>query len=121
MSWLDDRQETMLKFLIQSYAQLRLLTDIPAKMHENFNRAVLACDQEAVRTQMQVHWVSPFEMMSALKRQNGVETADAEHDECLSSSVFDEWYAVLKEEDTVVHVSDVLRWLMDMDVLLDCS
>ncbi|KAJ4374685.1 hypothetical protein N0V86_007558 [Didymella sp. IMI 355093] len=62
---LDEREEEMQAFLVSGIGQLMALRDKP-EAFEIVRQALVACDHLAVRTQVQVDWTSPFELLEQL-------------------------------------------------------
>lgn len=112
MSWLDEREELMLKFLVQRLGELNSLSSGNDDLYEHYRHIVTECDRHATATQMRIHWVSPFELMREKMQKIGALDFDAEEADCFMSVEFVGWFENAKEHREVQSILTVLRVLL---------
>jgi hypothetical protein len=115
LQWLSKRQEEMFKFLIQSSGDLLALAKIAPgndAAREEYRRMIIDCDLQAIHTQVNESWVSPFELMAEEKRKRGVLDASADHADWFSSPQFCAWFDEVVRRQGVQSMISALRELI---------
>lgn len=105
--FLDEREAHMQAFLITGISKLMMLRQDP-KMFEMVRQAYVACDHDAVVTQVQVDWTSPFELLRQWPTE-GVSLAHPGPPLQWDSQEYAYWSELVLRAGTTRHVAKVLR------------